>query len=76
MVKPDKVIEVGVRDEDVRDPEQTSRREGANVPEIKQEGPPLPGERHIQGRVPEQVVDEGGAKAARHLSTPEGPYSH
>jgi hypothetical protein len=57
MVKADKVVHMGMRDEDVANFQDLPRREGMKIAHIEKEGPFIKHELHIYSRVAEGIVD-------------------
>jgi hypothetical protein len=57
MVKADKVVHMGMRDEDVANFQDLPRREGMKIAHIEKEGSFIKHELHIYSRVAEGIVD-------------------
>ena len=69
MIEPGEVIHVRMRDEDMRDTHQFSRRKHRNIAEVEQQRSTLIAKIDIQTRVAERIVDETRFKQAAHRSS-------
>ena len=57
-VEPAEMVHVGMRDEDVADPQQLARRQRQQVAEIEQQGAPGEAKVKVEARVAERIVDQ------------------
>ncbi len=66
MIKADKVVHVGMGDEDMTDFQHFSRGKGVKVSHIEKEGPSIKHEFDINSRVAEGIMDRLCMKQGLH----------
>ena len=72
LVKPNEVVNMGMGNEHMADPENLSRRKGADLPQVKEQRSPLKEKIHIERRILEGVVDQSGMELRCHRSPVTG----
>jgi len=66
VIESDKVVNMHMRNENIADSQQLTRRQCVQETTIKKQGSLLPAEIHKQGGVPGWTVDQLGQKGCLH----------
>src|SRR6185369_15194966 len=67
MVEADEMVDVGMGDEDMREPQDLAGREGPDVSQVEEERPPFVKEIDIDRRVVEGAVYQARMELGRHV---------